>query len=230
MNMILTALKEDPLEAITVGAAIVVGAILAILTIIGAFHINLAIGVSLEALAIMIAMLFYLRAKTNQVEQTTRKLLAVEGKLDQGAQETQNGFHEIHDQLQNMKDYMEETRLHPFRLSEVFATFGEKVPELESDLRKSDQVWILSRTCRRLWGDFRDELTPLARKGELRLLLLDPDGHALGLAANPATWDRPEDRDLARQNVTHFLDSLQGLCQQHGLDKLEVRKIDYLPA
>lgn len=101
--------------------------------------------------------------------------------------------------------------------------------KLEGDLKNADQVWILARTCRRLWTDFRDELMPLAQKGKLRLLLLDPEGYALGLTAKSAIWDRPNDRYRLQRNVMHFLEGLEAFCREDGLDKF-VRTIDYLPA
>jgi hypothetical protein len=230
MKTVWTALREDPGEAIAVVVAILVAAILAIFTFFGVFNVNLAIGVSLEALAIIMVLLFYIRGKSNRVEHMTRELLGVEGKLDQGVQEAQNGFQMVQSQLQHLENCLEETRSHPYRLSRVLVPFWGKMTELEEDLRRADQVWILSRTCRRLWADFSDELTLAAQRGGLRFLLLDPEGHALGLTVKSTTWDIPGDGELLRQNVKHFLNSLEALCQDNALNKLSVRKIDYLPA
>jgi hypothetical protein len=208
MRAFLKALKENPIETAILFVGVVLGLVLGFLTILGYSNTDLAIGISLEILAIIAGILFFIRGKTNQVERTT--------------QETTK-------QLQHMEGSLEEIRLRSWRLSEVFDSFGEKIRELEGDFKNADQVWILSRTCRRLWTDFRDELIPLVHKGKLRILLLDPEGYALGLTAKSAIWDRPEEGYRIRNDVAHFLQGLEAFSQQNGLGKF-VRKIDYLPA
>jgi hypothetical protein len=201
------ALKENPVETAMLSVGVALGLVLGFFTILGRFKVDLAIGVSMEILAIIAVILFFIRGKTDQVERA--------------AQDTTM-------QLQHLECTLEEIRLHSWRLSEIFDTFGEKIPELEGDFKNADQVWILSRTCRRLWTDFRDELVPLVQKGKLRLLLLDPEGCALGLTAKSAIWDRPEEGNRVRSDVAHFLEGLEAFSQQNGLGRF-VRKIDYLP-
>lgn len=208
MGTVLKSLKENPVETTIIVVGIGLGLILGIATILGYSNTQLAIGISLEILAIIAIVLFVIRGKTFQVERNT--------------QETASKLH-------GLECCLEDIRLHRWRLSEIFDSFGEKTQEIENDLKIADQVWILSRTCRRLWLDFSDELKPLAQKGKLRLLLLDPNGHALGLAAQSTDWDSPEDRDHNRANVVQFLKYLEGFSQQKGLGQF-VRTIDYLPA
>lgn len=208
MNTLLKALRRNPFDTAVISAGIVTGVVLGILTIWGYPTTDLAIGATLEVLAILGATLFFIREKTDQVEQNTQETTKALQKLDR---------------------HLEEIRFGPHRLSEVFDTFGEKIFELEGDLKNADRVWILARTCRRLWTDFSDELMPLAQKGKLRLLLLDPEGYALGLTAKSAIWDRPDDGYRLKRDVMRFLEGLEDYCQKDGLDKF-VRKIDYLPA
>ena len=208
MGAVLRALKENPVETTTVVVGIALGLILGIATILGYSSTELAIGISLEILAIIAIVLFIIRGKTYQVEQNT---------------------HETAAKLQGLEGCLEDIRLHCWRLSEIFDSFIEKKPEIKRNLKAADQVWILSRTCRRLGLDFTDELEPLAQRDKLRLLLLDPKGHALGLTAQSTKWDSQQDRNHMRTNVVQFLKYLEDFSQENGLGQF-VRTIDYLPA
>lgn len=208
MNRIKDAVTENPVEAAMVSTGIVLGVALGLLTMLGWSNINVAIGVSLEILAIIAIILFFIYGRTGEVKQSTM---------------------ETTKRLQNLEGCLEEVRLRPWRLSEVFDSFGQKLPELEDDLKHADQVWILTRTCRRLWSDFEDQLVPLIERDKMRLLLLDPNGHALSMTSMSVIWDRPEDGYNPGSDVARFLRGLQSFSQRGGLNSF-VRKIDYLPA
>jgi hypothetical protein len=208
MNRIKDAVKENPVEAAMVSTGIVLGLALGLLTMLGWSDVDIAIGVSLEILAIIAIMLFFILGRTSEVKQST-------------VETTRH--------LQNLEGCLEEIRLRPWRLAEVFDSFGQKLPELEADLKHADQVWILTRTCRRLWSDFEDQLVPLIERDKMRLLLLDPNGHALRMAYMSAFWERDEGGQNPGSNVGGFLGWLEASSQASGWRRF-VRKIDYLPA
>jgi len=208
MNRIKDAVKENPVEAAMVSTGIVLGVALGLLTMLGSSNINVAIGVSLEILAIIAIILFFIYGRTGEVKQSTVETTKY---------------------LQNLEGCLEEIRLRPWRLAEVFDSFGQKLPELEADLKHADQVWILTRTCRRLWSGFEDQLVPLIERDKVRLLVLDPNGHALRMAYMSAFWERDEGEQNPGSNVGGFLRWLEDSSLASGWRQF-VRKIDYLPA
>ena len=201
MKEIWKALRENPVETAILFVGVGLGIVLGLSTILGYSNVGLASGITLELLAIIAGMLFFIRGATSRVHQAT--------------QETTT-------HLQTLENHLADARLHPYRVSEVVVPYCDKLAELENDLKHADRVWVLSRTCRRVWSDFNRELEGVAQKGELRFLLLDPTGHALGLTTEPATWDKPEDRDLLRRNVERFVSFLQELCEKNGLHQFAV--------
>ena len=73
MGAFLKALKENPVETTILFVGITLGLVLGFLTILGRSDTDVAIGISLEILAIIAGILFFIRGKTNQVERTTRE-------------------------------------------------------------------------------------------------------------------------------------------------------------
>lgn len=82
MNTLLKALKRNPFETGIISAGIVTGVVLGILTIWGYPTTDLAIGATLEVLAILGATLFFIHERTNQVEQNTQETTKALQKLD----------------------------------------------------------------------------------------------------------------------------------------------------
>jgi hypothetical protein len=116
------------------------------------------------------------------------------------------------------------------RLAEVFVPYSERVTELSSHLLQADEVWILSRTCRRLWTDYEEELRTIAARNGLKLLLLDPNNGALKMISKSAVWQQPGDGDRLKSDVEQFITRLERVRGTLRLDKFEVRLLDYLPA
>ena len=133
---------------------------------------------------------------------------------------------------QELQQWLRQAVQHNFqyRLSEIFVPFGEKVQERRQRLGQADHVWILSRTCRRVWADNEEELQTVSKRGGLKLLFLDPADGALGMVAKSAVWDQPGDGQRLKSEVEHFIQLLKLVQERLSLDKLEIRLIDYLPA
>ena len=133
---------------------------------------------------------------------------------------------------QELKQSLEDAlkRQHHRKLSDVFIPFGEGIRGLSQRLLQTDEVWILSRTCRRLWTDYGDELQTIARRGGLRLLILDPNDGALNMVARSAAWQRPGDGERLKTDVEQFVNRLEHIQGTLRLNHFEVRLIDYLPA
>lgn len=133
---------------------------------------------------------------------------------------------------QSLKKSMEEVLEHQNRprLSKVFTPFSEGMQKLGSRLMQADDVWILSRTCRRLWYDYQEELQAVAKRGGLRLLFLNPDNGALDMVTRSATWQQPGDGERIKADVDYFVSRLEHIQTHLHLNELAVRLIDYLPA
>ncbi len=116
------------------------------------------------------------------------------------------------------------------RLSEVFVPYHERMKELSDHLLQADEVWILSRTCRRLWSDYEEELRTIAARNGLKLLFLDPSNGALKMISKSAVWQQPGDGDRLKSDVEQFITRLERVRGALHLDKFEVRLLDYLPA
>jgi hypothetical protein len=133
---------------------------------------------------------------------------------------------------QELKQSLEDVlkRQHHRKLSEALIPFGESIRELSKRLLQADEVWILSRTCRRLWTDYGDELQTIARRDGLRLMILDPNDGALNMVARSAIWQQPGDGERLKSDVEQFVNRLNNIRGTLRLNGFEVRLIDYLPA
>jgi hypothetical protein len=125
-------------------------------------------------------------------------------------------------------------------LSAHFEAYESRMQNIRADLGQADEVWILSRTCRRLWSDYQEELRRVARYAQsaavdelcgLRLLFLDPENGALDMVSRSAEWSRPEDSQQLKGSVESFIEYLVGVQEHLNFDcRFEVRVIDHLPA
>lgn len=133
---------------------------------------------------------------------------------------------------QSLKESMEKVLEHQHRprLSTALVPFSRGMQELSRRLMQADEAWILSRTCRRLWGDYQEELQAVAKRGGLRLLFLDPDNGALDMVARSAIWQQPGDDERIKTDVRHLINHLEYVQAKLHLNELAVRLIDYLPA
>lgn len=116
------------------------------------------------------------------------------------------------------------------RIADVISPFGEGISERTRQLATADEVWILSRTCRRIWSDYQEELRTVAQRGGLRLLLIDPSDGAVEMVARSAIWQQPDDGAMLKLDIERFLDRLERIQGTVRLNKFEVRVINYLPA
>jgi hypothetical protein len=116
------------------------------------------------------------------------------------------------------------------RLAEVIVPYTERMKELTDHLLQADEVWILSRTCRRMWGDYEDELRTIAARHGLRLLVVDPSNGALDMITRSAVWQQPDDSARLKSNVEQFITLLGQVRGTLRLEKFELRLLDYLPA
>ena len=73
MDKFLKALRENPVETTIAFVGVVLGLAVGLITVLGYSSIGLAIGVSLEILAIIAGILFFVLGKTSQVERTTQE-------------------------------------------------------------------------------------------------------------------------------------------------------------
>jgi hypothetical protein len=113
-------------------------------------------------------------------------------------------------------------------LDQAIIPYGEWMDEIQTSFASADEVWILSRTCIRLWVDYADDLKKvLRRNGSVRLMLVDPADGALAMIAGSADFDSPDDPELLRNQVRDFLRRMAELKDTHK--GLAVRTINYLP-
>ncbi len=111
---------------------------------------------------------------------------------------------------------------------QILTTYFEHMPDIDRRLGVSHEVWILSRTCSRIWQDFNDEFKRLLsdNTGTLRLMMVDPEDGAVKMIVNSAEWDDSNNVDLWQRNSRDFLARLAHF--QNG--RFQIRTIDYLPA
>lgn len=137
--------------------------------------------------------------------------------------------HHIEKELkQSLKELMNQQN--QSRLSDTIIPFGDRVQEINRGLTQADEVWILSRTCQRLWVDYQDELQNIARRNGLKLLLLDPSNGAFNMIEKSTIWQQPGDGDRHKIEVSHFVSRLDCVRKTLELNNFEMRVIDYLPA
>jgi hypothetical protein len=132
-------------------------------------------------------------------------------------------------------------------IEEIIIPYRKWIEAIENHLESAQEVWILSRTCTRLWDDYKDQLQGVIdRKGSVRLLMVDPRNGALRMIANSIELERA--RELAgrftrvtiendsnrvvqlRAQVEDFAGYIATMSEQVGLEHLALRTIDHLPA
>jgi hypothetical protein len=117
----------------------------------------------------------------------------------------------------------------------VLAPYKERMQEMERRLGLAREVWILSRTCIRIWDDYSSQFIELLSEGGglVRLMLVDPDDGAGRMIVESAEgWEYTQDVNLWRANVNNLLTRLAGAHSRFELEseRLQVRLINYLPA
>lgn len=106
----------------------------------------------------------------------------------------------------------------PPKLSKVFKKYNKLDDEIENSLKSAQEIFLLTRTTLGWWRDYGEELEALLRKkGENRLLLLDPKGEAYKMAQGTSKIDWTD----------NYIEHLQKLCEKEAL---ELKVIDHLPA
>jgi len=132
-------------------------------------------------------------------------------------------------------------------IEEIIIPYRKWMEDIEGYLDTAMEVWILSRTCTRLWEDFRDQFQGiLDRKGSIRLLVVDPQNGALRMIANSITLERARELSGCFAKVTvendsnrlvrlqaqveDFVSHISTMSANVGRGSLSLRTIDYLPA
>jgi hypothetical protein len=124
-------------------------------------------------------------------------------------------------------------RSHKPSASQVLAPLKEYVREIDQRLWFAKEVWVLSRSCIRIWEDYHDQFTELLGddKGIVRLMLVDPNNGAVKmLVKNSMGFEHFDAFNLLQTDINGFLARQAWLCSQPEGKNLQVRTIDYLPA
>lgn len=123
-------------------------------------------------------------------------------------------------------------RLQKPSAEQILTPFKDYLAEIEQRLWLANDVWVLSRSCSRIWQDFNEQFMRLLsdNTGAVRLMLVDPDSSATKMIVDFAEWDRSTNVALRRANTQDFLTRLAGLIARSQNGRLQVRTIDYLPA
>ncbi len=119
---------------------------------------------------------------------------------------------------------------HQLKLSDIIVPFGDGMQDLSNRFAQADEVWILGRTCQRLWSDYQDELQKVARRDGLKFLLIDPSDGVLDMIAKSAIWQIPGAVDRLKIDVELSIDLFKHFKKTANVNKFEVRVINYLPA
>ena len=104
---------------------------------------------------------------------------------------------------------------------------------IEHRLWLAREVWILSRTCTRLWEDYNEQLMRLLSYEEavVRIMMVDPNDGAVKMIVGAAEgFEHTADLDLRRATIEDLLRQLTKLRSRLKAKNLQVRTIDYLPA
>lgn len=118
-------------------------------------------------------------------------------------------------------------------LNQVLLPYQKWMEEIEAGLESSKEVWILSRTCYRLWVDYYDEFKDLRlqRKGKLRFMMVDPENGAVKMIVKSGEgFDISSNVELRQRDLRELLDVLKSIQLEENNSKLQVATIDYLPA
>ncbi len=124
-------------------------------------------------------------------------------------------------------------RLERPSIDQILMPYGNWVEEISQSLSSAREVWVLSRTCERIWEDYHDLLMEVLRNresGVVRLMLVDPRNGAVKMIADSAEWDRPNNPVLLQAQIEDLIERMLRLCSQLERGSLKVRTIDYLPA
>ena len=115
----------------------------------------------------------------------------------------------------------------------ILLPHGKWVDEIDQRLGLAKEVWILSRTCIRLWWDYQDQFMKLLSDGQhvVRLMLIDPDDGAVKMMVeNSRGFGHFDAFSQLQADIKAFLAQQAWLCSQPNGKSLQVRTIDYLPA
>jgi hypothetical protein len=132
-------------------------------------------------------------------------------------------------------------------IEDVLVPYKTWMDDIEASLASAKEVWILSRTCTRLWEDYQVQLQGILKnKGAIRLLLVNPHNGASEMIANSTEMDRrleingiflkqmPTDYNnrlvQLRAQVEDFVGYISNVSEQIGNEHLALRMIEYLPA
>jgi len=115
-------------------------------------------------------------------------------------------------------------------VNQLFQSFSEVREELTSAMKTSDEIWLLSRTGRGWWRNYRSELENIIQKGgENRFLFVDPTNGALKMVekTSRSEWEPTDSYAEFQKKMVSFLNWLNNTYQQR---RFSLKVIDHLPA
>jgi hypothetical protein len=106
-------------------------------------------------------------------------------------------------------------------LSNVLLPWTKHVDSFKEDIVKTKQLSMLAVSPRKFIQDFGEEILNIENRedGQVRLLLVDPDGTAINLIGE----GRPENKVDAAICMEHYIPRI-------ALKRFEMRKCNYIPA
>jgi hypothetical protein len=208
---------KDNLGAIPNLAILVIGVLIVWLDMSGRASPGAVRDATLALLSLIGASLLMSHATNNRLQEAAQDIL----KQDQAANaQWQHTAEEILRRLQQPS------------IEQVLLPHARWMDEIDQKLWSAKEVWVLSRTCIRIWQDYRDQFKRLLKgRGGVRLMLVDPNGGAVKMLVKSARgFEHFDDFKLRQANIEAHLAQLAWRCLQPEGKGLQVRTINYLPA
>jgi len=115
-------------------------------------------------------------------------------------------------------------------VDDFFQSFDELSDELKDAMKSAEEIWLLSRTGRGWWKNYRYEIENiLTRKRQNRFLFINPQNGALKMVerTSRSEWSPTSNFSAYRSHVEGFLN---WLSENNSQNSYTLKVIDHLPA